>query len=113
YSWPGNVRELKNIVERMAILCESERIEPRHLPAEVSQLSTRTVAVDLPRKWEEFKQLKNRVREAATDDLERRFLLEALQRSEGNVTRAAEEVGMQRTNFHALMRKHGLATDEP
>ena len=44
-------------------------------------------------------------------ELERRFLVEALERSGGNVTRAAEDVGIQRTNFHALMRKYGLTAD--
>ena len=112
YEWPGNVRELKNLVERMAILCDAERIEPRHLPPEVGHVSLHTAPLQLPRKWEDFKKFKNRAREAATEEYERRFLLEALQRSDGNVTRAAEDVGMQRTNFHALMRKHGLATDE-
>ena len=37
YPWPGNVRELRNIVERLAILCEQDRIEPHHLPAEIRQ----------------------------------------------------------------------------
>ena len=41
----------------------------------------------------------------------RRFLAEALQRNGANVSKAAEEVGMQRTNFHALMRKYGLTSD--
>jgi DNA-binding NtrC family response regulator len=107
YAWPGNVRELKNIVERMAILGDDERIEAQHVPPEVRDLPAPTT-VHLPESWEEFKDFKRQVRDAAVDDLERRFLLEALQRSGGNVSRAAEAVGMQRTNFHSLMRKHGL-----
>ena len=62
----------------------------------------------LPHNWEEFKRLKQQVRDAAVEQLERRFLSEALQRCEGNVSRAAEEIGIQRTNLHALMRKYGL-----
>jgi DNA-binding NtrC family response regulator len=42
------------------------------------------------------------------EDLERRFLTAALERSAQNVTQAAESVGMQRPNFHALLRAHGL-----
>jgi DNA-binding NtrC family response regulator len=109
YAWPGNVRELKNIVERIAILCDSERVEAYHLPPEVSQLTPRTTEITLPRTWNEFKKFKSRIREAAVEELERRFLLDALRRCAGNVTEAAEEVGMQRTNFHALMKKHRLA----
>jgi DNA-binding NtrC family response regulator len=111
YPWPGNVRELRNIVERMAILCDHDRIELRHLPDEVRQASVRAAPSQLPQRWEELKRLKQQVREAAVEDLERRFLAEALARCGGNVSKAAEDVGIQRTNFHALMRKHGLAAN--
>lgn len=111
YRWPGNVRELRNIVERMAILCDADRIEPRHLPPEIRGCRPLTAVSQLPQTWSEFKDYKRKVRDAAVQDLERRFLLEALRRSGGNVSRAAEEVGMQRTNLHALMRKHGLTSE--
>ena len=55
--------------------------------------------------------MKQQVRDAAGQELERRFLTEALRCSGGNVSKAAEAVGMQRTNFHALMRKYGLTSD--
>ena len=110
YPWPGNVRELRNIVERMAILCDAERIEPRHLPAEIHQAPPRrTSAQPLPETWEEFKKLKQQVRDSAVQELECRFLAEALRRTGGNVSKAAEEIGIQRTNLHALIRKYGLS----
>ena len=56
----------------------------------------------------EFKQFKHQARDALTQELESRFLTEALGRNGGNVTKAAEEVGIQRTQMHALMRKYGL-----
>jgi DNA-binding NtrC family response regulator len=109
YSWPGNVRELRNIVERLAILCDSERIEPRHLPEEIRRVQVRATSESaIPRSWEEFKRLKQQVRDSAVQQLERRFLQDVLQRCEGNVSRAAEQIGIQRTNLHALLRKHGL-----
>jgi two-component system NtrC family response regulator len=111
YGWPGNVRELRNIVERMAILCDGDRIEPRHLPLEIRQAPSRSTVTHLPESWEEFKKLKHQVRDAAVQELERRFLTEALHRHAGNVSKAAEAVGIQRTNFHALMRKYGLGGD--
>ena len=57
--------------------------------------------------------MKQQVSKAAVDELERRFVIAALKRSAGNVSKAAEEVGMQRTNFHGLMRKHGLSAEGP
>ena len=112
YRWPGNVRELRNIVERMAILCDSDRIEPRHLPAEIRQAQPRAqMSMTLPPTWEEFKKFKAQVRDAAVQELECRFLNEALRRFNGNISKTAEEIGIQRTNLHALMRKYGLSAE--
>lgn len=108
YRWPGNVRELRNLVERMAILCDGDRVELRHLPDELRQAPPRSTVVRLPETWEEFKKLKQQVRDAAVQEIERRFLMEAIERAGGNITKAAEQVGIQRPNFHALMRKYGL-----
>jgi DNA-binding NtrC family response regulator len=111
YSWPGNVRELRNIVERLAILCEAEQFEMWHLPSEIRQTPVGPGVIQLPRTWDEFKKLKRDVSLAAVKELEVRFLKAALQRCGGNISRAAEDVGIQRTNFHALLRRHGLTSD--
>jgi DNA-binding NtrC family response regulator len=112
WSWPGNVRELKNLVERLAILCPAERVEPPHLPTELQEVPAQATSSPLPSSWEGFKSLKQQVREAAVGELERRFLLEALRKTDGNVTNAALAVGMQRTKFHALMRKHEISAND-
>lgn len=105
YAWPGNVREMRNIIERLAILCEREVIEPRHLPHEIQQTPALPTISHIPESWDEFRRFKQQVRDAAVLDLERRFLAQVLRRHGGNVSKAAEAAGMQRTNFHALMRK--------
>lgn len=110
YHWPGNVRELRNIVERIAVLCDSEHVELRHLPREIRQSETLATVTTLPESWDDFKQFKQEIREAAVRDMEIRYLSEALARANGNVTRAAENIGMRRTNFHSLMKKHGLGS---
>jgi DNA-binding NtrC family response regulator len=108
YHWPGNVRELRNIVERLAILSDGDLIESYTLPIEIRQTPLRSGATQLPSTWEEFRELKRQVGRTAVDDLERRFLIAALRRCRGNVTKAAEQIGIQRTNLHALLRRHGL-----
>jgi DNA-binding NtrC family response regulator len=112
YSWPGNVREMRNIIERIAILCDQQVIEPQHLPPEIQRTPSVGSVSTLPDNWEEFKRFKQQARDAAVLNLERQFLSQALRRCDGNVSKAAEEVGMQRTNFHALMRKCDLSVDD-
>lgn len=107
YPWPGNVRELRNIVERLAVLYGGSQIELCHLPAEIREARPAVSNSEVPHTWEEVKRLKHQI----VDDLERRFLIDALDRSAQNITQAAESVGMQRSNFHALMRAHGLKPD--
>ncbi len=108
YKWQGNVRELKNIVERLAILCSSDRVTPGDLPPEIRNNQTIKTSSSIPLKWEEFKEYKKQVRDAAVQDIERSFLLQSLERNDYNVSKTAEDVGMQRTQLHALVSKYGL-----
>ncbi len=62
----------------------------------------------IPKDSEELKQMKKYLRESAVENVEKMFVLEALNRNEWNVTRTAKEVGMQRTNLQALMRKYNI-----
>ncbi|MCC6126074.1 MAG: sigma-54-dependent Fis family transcriptional regulator [Pirellulales bacterium] len=108
YAWPGNVRELRNIVERLSVLYGGMRIEREHLPWDVRDAAPCLSPAEIPRTWEEFKRLKCQV----VEDLERRFLSAAMNRCAHNVTQAAEYVGMQRPNFHALLRSRGLKPEK-
>jgi len=112
YAWPGNVRELKNVVERIAIMCDSEMIRPNHMPPEMQRVPVRPIPAAIPRTWEEFRVYKRQACEGIIQELECQFIMQALERSGGNVSKAAQEVGMQRTNFHALMRKHRLTGED-
>ena len=108
YDWPGNVRQLESAIERAAISCDGDVIEPRHLPRSVIKHGIIGEDIDVPRTNREFLELKRRLRAQAVAELEREFVLEALQRNGWNVTRAAHDVGIQRPNFQALMRRHGI-----
>lgn len=106
YNWPGNIRELKNIIERISLLCDSKVIQPHHVPQEITSSSKQPDAVILPDNWEEFKIYKRDVQNNLIARLEQKFVQEALKRADGNITKAAKEVGMQRTNFHQLIQKY-------
>lgn len=106
--WPGNIRELKNTIERLVITAEGKMIEVEELPDGIRKGSNEWEVNPVPRTNDELKKLKRRLRQTAADQLERSFILEALERSNWNITKAASETGIQRPNFHALMRKHGI-----
>ncbi len=107
YSWPGNVRELENVIERTVVMIEEEMVRPEHLilPGQQEKVGTGDY---IPMTSEELKEIKKKLREKIVEDVERAFILNALERHNWNATRAAEEVGMIRTNFQALMRKYNL-----
>ncbi|TAK45327.1 MAG: sigma-54-dependent Fis family transcriptional regulator [Betaproteobacteria bacterium] len=115
HPWPGNVRELENTVHRAVILATDKVIRKAHL---VNLVATSSVAAaEVPRTGDELKRIKKAAREKSVEHIEKAFVLEALRRNAWNVTRSAEETGMQRANFQALMKKHGIrlreAGDEP
>jgi len=108
--WPGNVRELENTVHRAVILTSDEVIRQGHL-ASIIDLSPR-LDIDVPKTSDELKRIKKAAREKSVEDIEKLFVLEALKRNSWNVTRSAEETGMQRANFQALMKKHSIRVRE-
>lgn len=113
YTFPGNVRELENIIERAVVLAEDSLITPDDL--ELSIGSNELVMLDytaVPLSVEELKETKRHLREQAVEDVEKAFVINALQRNRGNITRAAEETGMLRPNFQAMMKKLGISARE-
>lgn len=106
--WAGNVRELKNTIERLMITGEETMIQAEDLPTNLRESPTELKSGPVPRTGDELKEVKKHLRRAATEGVERSFILDALERNDWNVTKAAEETGIQRPNFHALMRKHGI-----
>ena len=97
YEWPGNVRQLKNCMERLVVLARTETLTPDLLPPEV--LAPPAAAGDdtdaLP-----LKEAETRFRKT--------HIARALARCGGNQTRAAEELGLQRTFLNRLIKELGL-----
>jgi DNA-binding NtrC family response regulator len=106
HDWPGNVRELENVIQRAVILATDNVIRRAHL-VNIGGLSP-AAAISVPRTGEELKQVKKSTREKSVETIERLFVLEALKRNDWNATRSAEETGMQRANFQALMKKYNI-----
>ena len=106
YDWPGNVRELENTIHRAVILATDKVVRQAHLTNIVDLLPR--IDLDVPRTSDELKRIKKVAREKSVENIEKLFVLEALKRNAWNVTRSAEETGMQRANFQALMKKYDI-----
>ena len=103
YDWPGNVREIENVIHRGLIVCNGRVLKPEHImiPSESDR--------DVPKTLGELKKKKRDLKIKSVEYTEKQFLLLALERNNWNITKTAQEVGMQRTNLHALMKKHGIS----
>jgi DNA-binding NtrC family response regulator len=104
YPWPGNIRELENVLMRAVILCPEDTLEPSNLYLPYSPASSAAEAgtESPPRHYHEI-----------MDAYSRKILEEALQRNGWNQTRAAEELGLQRTYLTKLLRQKGISGRQP
>ncbi len=92
YYWPGNVRELKNTVERLAIMLPREEIRLLDLPSSILKSGPEAPEDDRST-WQR-----------ARDEWEREFLLKNLQENEGNISRTAAAIGMERSHLHRKLK---------
>jgi len=108
HAWPGNVRELRNVIEQAAVLATGHEIEPDDLRlggvAGASGPSAEGAAPASGGDGASFSDAKRR----ATERFERDYLLAALRRHGGNVSRTAESIGMVRQSLQQKIRELGL-----
>ncbi|MBA7671140.1 Regulatory protein AtoC [subsurface metagenome] len=100
YSWPGNVRELKNLIERLAIMCPQKMISVEEIPPPYSTLRPDE------RKMESF--LSFETLKEARETFEKSFIARKLQQFEGNISKTAEAIGVERSNLHKKIKAYGL-----
>jgi DNA-binding NtrC family response regulator len=90
YSWPGNVRELEHTMERAVLMCRSEQIQPADLGLAGQRAATQNLE------------------ELSLEAVESILIRKALQRFQGNVSQAAEALGLSRGALYRRMEKYGL-----
>jgi DNA-binding NtrC family response regulator len=90
YSWPGNIRELEHTLERAVLMCRADQIQPADLGLGVQRPATQNLE------------------ELSLESVETILIRKALQRFQGNVTQAAEALGLSRGALYRRMEKYGL-----
>ena len=112
HDYPGNVRELENIVRRAAVFTRDGTIGLDSLPADVAARAlpaSGALPTGSPRSSEELRCAVDAARAAAAACVERVFLVEALTRTGGNVSQAARETGVNRSQLQQMMKRQGLS----
>jgi two-component system nitrogen regulation response regulator NtrX len=101
YPWPGNVRELRNVIERLMIMVPGDVISPTDL----SFLDPATLTRPAPAEASGERQTLHEAR----DQFERDLILRTLAEQQGNMSRTAEVLGVERSNLYRKMKAFGIA----
>ncbi|HEX5725047.1 MAG TPA: sigma-54 dependent transcriptional regulator [Longimicrobiaceae bacterium] len=91
YAWPGNIRELEHTVERSVLLAQGPAIGAEDLTLRAARVST-SIAIE----------------EMSLEDAERLLIKKALSRHDGNVSQAAEALGLSRSALYRRLERYGL-----
>ncbi|MDQ6828772.1 MAG: sigma 54-interacting transcriptional regulator [Gemmatimonadota bacterium] len=104
YDWPGNVRELRNALESALVLADGAAIELEDLPVNITGSALPLRPVDGAITGLSFAAAHAR----ASTDFDRAFLVAALERDGGNISRTARALGMHRQTLQKLLRRLGM-----
>ena len=99
YAWLGNVRELRNTIERVIIMHGKQKVSAEDLP----EFDAKTAAPASSFRFPSFKD--------ATDAYQREFIIHKLAEADGNITRAAELMGVDRSHLHRRIKNLGINTE--
>jgi len=103
HDWPGNVRELKNIIERLIILTPSNEITAKDIPFLSAKIDNTVFGADsVIVAADSLKDAKN--------DFERQFIIKKLEENEGNISKTAEAIGLERSHLHKKIKNLKVVT---
>lgn len=101
HPWPGNVRELRNLMERLAYLLSGDRVEAEDLAFILTPPGEAGLAIDAALELSE-----------ATHQFQVQHIRRAIERARGNMSEAAAQLGLHRSNLYRKMRQLGMPTSE-
>ncbi len=111
YEWPGNVRELRNAIERAVVLSEGDELSTKDLPEEITEKIKPRTSVSSDESDNEDQVMRLPYTANLREDkreFERRYIARCLEETGGNVTRAANILGMHRQSLQHKLRELGL-----
>jgi two-component system, NtrC family, response regulator AtoC len=110
YNWPGNVRELRNVIERAVILESDTALHIENLPGEIIHLSKDAIrnADDPDRTRSELRNESRSDADASLYDMEKQAIINALEKTRYNQTRASRLLGITRDTLRYKMKKYSL-----
>jgi len=100
HNWPGNVRELKNIIERLVIMTPTGVISKYDISPLFEEAGKEVLPPDPGISSDSFR--------TAKQDFERQYIIRKLREFDGNISRTAEAIGLERSNLHKKIRGYGL-----
>jgi len=98
YDWPGNIRELRNLVERMVVLARGKTLDVKDIPTQVREQVSGGGEVKIDA-------------DLTVDEMEKRMVVQALEKTGGNRTKAAEKLGISRRTLHRKLHEYNLMKD--
>lgn len=104
YEWPGNIRELENLIERMMLLAKGNEITVNEIPEEFKAAISKIAAIPAE---ESKKPFKDYMRDHV-ENVEKQMILNTLEEADGNVTKAAKQLGLSRKGLQLKMIKYNL-----
>ena len=120
YGWPGNVRQLQNVIERIVVLATADRITPELFPEEIRQVAAMAPPPEL--QVEEALRIVEQALKASApeapaleeaddvlpfDEVEKRAILDALRKCDGDISKAARKLGLSRATIYRKLEKYG------
>jgi transcriptional regulator with GAF, ATPase, and Fis domain len=105
HDWPGNVREVHNVVRHAIVMAQDRSIEVEDLPEYLRAEPDPDASLEVPQNARELAATKRRARE----QIEKAFVVEALKRSAGSVSRAARQTGVHRTRLAQLIKRYRIS----